>query len=85
VIREKTGPNMCFKPVMTMICELSCHLKGWANYFKFGYPRMAFRQINWYAEQRIEQHLRRRSQRSYRPPAGTSFYEHLGKLGFERL
>lgn len=53
----------------------------WANYFNFGYPRKAMRAMNWYVRGRLIQHLRRRSQRPFRPPEGRSFYEHLKKLG----
>jgi len=41
---------------------------------------MAFREINWYVRDRLKQHLRRRSQRFFRPPEGVSYYEHLNKL-----
>jgi len=85
VLRQKTGPEMCFKPIPTLIAELNQHLKGWANYFSIGYPRMAYREINWYVLLRLTQHLKRRSQRPYRPPAGVSLYEHLHKLGLVYL
>ncbi|MGH9469142.1 MAG: group II intron maturase-specific domain-containing protein [Terriglobia bacterium] len=61
------------------------HLKGWANYFSFGYPRVACRKINWYVSERLTQHLRRRSQRPYRPPKGVSYYAQLQRLGLKRL
>ncbi len=85
VLRQKTGPEMCFKPIPTMIEELNRHLKGWANYFSLGYPRKAYREINWYVLERLTQHLKRRSQRPYRPPAGVSLYHHLHKLGLVYL
>lgn len=84
-LRQKTGPEMCFKPIPTMIEELNRHLKGWANYFSLGYPRKAYREINRYVMVRLTQHLKRRSQRPYRPPAGVSMYQHLHKLGLVYL
>ena len=63
---------MCFKPIPKLIEELNRHLKGWANYFGQGYPRKAFRQINAYVRERLTCHLKRRSQRPFRPPEGVS-------------
>jgi hypothetical protein len=75
-LRERTSCSMCFKPIPDLIGELNQHLKGWANYFKLGYPRKGFRQINTYVRERLTLHLTRRSQRPFRPPKGKSFYEH---------
>jgi RNA-directed DNA polymerase len=80
-LRKTTSAKMCFKPIPALISELNGHLQGWANYFKYGYPRKAFREINWFVMKRIEQHLRRRSQRRYRPPKGITLYQHLRHLG----
>ena len=84
-LRAMTGPEMCFKPVPRMIEELNRHLRGWANYFKLGYPRRAFRSVMTYVRARLIRHLRRRSQRPYRPPEGVSFYAHLNQLGLVNL
>jgi RNA-directed DNA polymerase len=84
-LRRMTGKEMCFKPISVLIAELNRHLKGWANYFSKGYPRMAYRQINRYVQERMSIQLRRRSQRSYRPPKGVSLYKHLQDLGLEYL
>ncbi len=46
---------------------------------------MAMRHINWYAQKRLFKHLKRRSQRPYRPPKGVSLYRHLSDLGLIRL
>jgi RNA-directed DNA polymerase len=65
--------------------DLNRHLKGWANYFEFGYPREALREINTYVRYRLEQHLKRRSQRPFRPPEGMSFNDHFRKPGLVYL
>lgn len=80
-LREMTGPRYCFRDVPLLVGDINQHLRGWANYFRLGYPRKAFREINAYVRERLTTHLQRRSQRSYRPPKGLSFYEHLGRLG----
>lgn len=80
-LREMTGPRVCFKPVPQLIEEINRHLRGWANYFGEGYPSMAMREINWYVRERMTRHLRRRSQRPWRPPEGVSHYEQLKRMG----
>jgi RNA-directed DNA polymerase len=84
-VKEMTGSSQCYKPLPELIESLNRQLDGWANYFNFGYPRMAFREINWYVRDRLKQHLRRRSQRPFRPPEGVSCYEHLNKMGLRIL
>jgi RNA-directed DNA polymerase len=81
ILRWMTSPKMCFKPIPALICDLNRHLTGWANYFNYGYPRKSFRDLNWFVMNRIVRHLRRRSQRRYRPPKGVTFYRHLRELG----
>jgi RNA-directed DNA polymerase len=84
-LREMTTSRMCFKPIPQLIGEVNSHLTGWANYFKFGYPRVAFRSINRFVRRRLTGHLRRRSQRPFRPPKGMSYYEQLRRLGLRYL
>ena len=57
------------------------HLGGRKNYFNFDYPRQAFREINTYLRERLTQHLRRRSQRPFRPPEGVSYCRQLARFG----
>ena len=45
-LREMTEPAAVLQADPALIGELNRHLRGWANYFRFGYPRMAFREIN---------------------------------------
>lgn len=80
-LHEMSSHRQCFKPIPLLIEELNRHLKGWKNYFDFGYPRQAFRDVNAYVRGRLTQHLRRRSQRPFRPPEGVSFYEQIQRLG----
>jgi RNA-directed DNA polymerase len=84
-LREMTGVSQTYVPLPVLIQQLNRHLDGWANYFRFGYPRMAFREINWYVRDRLKQHLRRRSQRPFRPPEGSSYHAHFNKLGLRYL
>jgi RNA-directed DNA polymerase len=84
-LRLRTGSKQCFKPLPKLIGELNRQLTGWGNYFRFGYPRKAFREINTFARQRLTGHVRRRSQRPFRPPEGVSYYEHFKRLGLVYL
>ncbi len=80
-LHEMTNHRQCFKPIPRLIEELNRHLEGWRNYFDFGHPRRGFRDINAYVRYRLTQHLRRRSQRPFRPPKGVTFYEQLERFG----
>jgi RNA-directed DNA polymerase len=82
---EMTSSRMCFKPLPDMIEDVNRQLRGWANYFSYGYPRKGFREINSFARERLTRHVRRRSQRPFRPPDGVSYYEHFNRMGLVYL
>lgn len=84
-LRELINRRRCYVPLPQLIEEINGHLEGWANYFSYGYPRQGFREINAYVRERLTQHVRRRSQRPFRPPAGVSYYEHFGRMGLVYL
>jgi RNA-directed DNA polymerase len=84
-LRELTSTRRCFVPIPLLIEQLNRHLDGWANYFSYGYPRQAMRDINFFVLQRLKRHLGRRSQRPFRPPKGVSFYRHMLDMGLIRL
>ena len=81
-IHELTAASRSHVPVPELVQGLNRYLRGWANYFGYGYPRRAFRAINAQAQCRLAQHLwQHRSQRAYRPPGGVSLYAHFQRLG----
>lgn len=84
-LREQTSSRYCFVPLPELIDELNQHLTGWANYFRFGYPRAVFRAINTFVRHRLTRHVRRRSQRPFRPPGGVTYYEHFKRMGLVYL
>ncbi len=84
-LREMTSSRMCFKPIPQLIGELNRHLCGWSNYFDYGYSRVAMRKINHYTRTRLWCHLRRRSQRPWKPPKGTTYYAQFAKMGLVSL
>jgi RNA-directed DNA polymerase len=83
-IREKTGPRMCFKPATVVVADLNTFLRGWCGYFRYGYPRKAFRDLGHFCRNRMVTHLNRRSQRKYAAPKGMSHYQYLQNLGLFR-
>lgn len=84
-LRGKIGPKYCHKPITALIREVNRQLTGWANYFGQGYPRQAFRDMNFFVQSRLIRHLKRRSQRPFRPPEGVTWYAQLQRLGLVRL
>jgi RNA-directed DNA polymerase len=84
-LRAMTDKRQCFTPVPELIATLNRHLKGWANYYAYGYPRKAFRDTNQYVRLRLIAHLERRSQRPYKKPEGQTYYQHLKELGLITL
>ena len=87
--REKlhamTSSHQCYKPIPMLMAELNRHLRGWTNYFCFGYPTSVFCELDRYLAGRLIQHLQRRSQRPYRPPKSAGWYAHLRRLGLLHL
>lgn len=80
-LRTMVNHRRSFLPLPNLLGWLTEHLNGWANYFRRGYPRVAFRAINRFVRNRLARHLRRRSQRAYRVPHGQTLYGHLKEQG----
>jgi len=84
-IRAKTASGYK-KPLLEVIEEVNTILRGWANYFCYGYPRKAFRDVNHFARNRFQRFLRNRSQRRSKPfRAGESLYAGLQRYGLRYL
>lgn len=81
VIKEMTSSRYNCLPIPVVIDRLNRQVKGWVEYFNKGYPRKSFRHINKFIMDRFAKHLKRRSQRRYRPPEGISVYKHFRDLG----
>ena len=80
-LRGMIDQRQCHTPLPELIGRINRHLMGWANYYRIGYSRCAFRQINHFVRERLTRHLRRRSQRAWQPAKDTSFYSQLDKMG----
>lgn len=80
-LRDLTGARFCFLPPKEVVVNLNRFLSGWLQYYSFGHPKKARWDLVRFAETRVARHLRRRSQRPYRPPEGVSLYQHAHDLG----
>ena len=85
VLHEKLSLRRSHVPLPDLITELNRHLRGWAKYFRLGYPRQAMRDINAYVLRRLAQHLQRRSQRGWKPPTEKSTYRYFARMGLLTL
>jgi RNA-directed DNA polymerase len=84
-LRALTDVRQSHTPIPQLVSRLNRHLKGWANYFRYGYPRAAYWEIDWFVRGRLIGHLQRRSQRPYRPPRGVPWRDHIQCFGLVSL
>ena len=84
-VRDLTGPQQCCVPIPDLIQTINRWTMSWSRYYRYGYPRTVFRKLNWYVGGRLSRHLRRRSQRPFQTPEGTTVYAHLQRLGLRIL
>ena len=85
-VRRLTASRRSHVPVAVVVADLNALLRGWHQYFQFGHARQAQHALTAFAIERLTRHLRRRSQRPCRPPAGVTWYEYVTKsLGLRPL
>ena len=84
-LRAMTNKRQCCTPIPELIVRINRQLRGWSNYYGYGYPRQAFRNINHYVRERLILHLNRRSQRKYKVPEGQTYHQHLENMGLIML
>ena len=52
-----TDVHQSHTPLPELPARLKRHLEGWANDFSYGYPRGAWREIDWFVRGRLIRHL----------------------------
>jgi len=69
-------------PLRDAIGEVNKVLRGWSNYFDYGYPRKEFRNLNHFVRCRFRRFLLNRSQRRSKPfRKGETLYSGLRRYG----
>jgi RNA-directed DNA polymerase len=76
-VRQLVNSHRGHVPIAVVVAKMNRLLRGWGQYFSFGYPRRAHRAVNAYVVVRLTKHLQRRSQRPSRPPVGRSWNSYL--------
>ncbi len=84
-IKESTSSRLNCLPVEEVIGWVNLRVHAWAGYFSLGYPRHAYRRVDFYVLERLRKHLSRRSQRPMRPREGQSWRSLLESLGWKPL
>lgn len=72
-------------PLARVIKDVNRFLVGWGGYFRYGYPRMAFKKIDWFVQNRFRRFIRTRSQRRCQQLDGMSQYHALRAQGLVSL
>lgn len=80
-IRSMIEPSQSHTPLPALIQRVNVQLRGWSTYFSQGYPWKAYHNVNAYVREKLTWHMRRRSQRPWKPPKGQSLYETFSKMG----
>ena len=83
-VREMTSRQVTL-PLEEVVGRVNVYMKGWGNYFQFGYPSQAFGALDWYVQQRFGRFLTTRSQRRSRRLGEGSLYAALQSLGLVYL
>lgn len=84
-IREKTRSGYKM-PLVKAVAEVNSILRGWGNYFNYGYPRKVFREVGHFTRCRFRIFLNNRSQRRSKPfRTGESLYAGLKRYGLVYL
>jgi RNA-directed DNA polymerase len=83
-LREMTHRKVTF-PIEDVVIRVNTYLKGWSQYFQFGYPLRAFRMVDWYVQKRFGRFMVTRSQRRCRHLEGKSLYSALQNIGLVYL
>lgn len=80
-IRELTACSYK-RSLSEAVADMNRYLGGWSEYFRWGYPRSAFRDINYFVRERYRCFFRNRSQRRCRPfRKGETHYAGLKRYG----
>jgi RNA-directed DNA polymerase len=72
-VRQLVDTKYSHVPIAELVGRMNRQLRGWGASFSYGHPRRTHRAMNAFVVAQLTQHLRRRSQRPCRPPAGSTY------------
>jgi RNA-directed DNA polymerase len=72
-------------PLEEVILQANKVLIGWGNYFKLGYPKVAFNDVNYYILHCFIRFMKNRSQRHARHRSDESWYKYFRRKGLHAL
>lgn len=73
-------------PFPVTIKKINQKSRGWKEYFKLGYPRKAYREVNYFMQGLLKKHLKKRSQRKCEIRRnGETFYSAFKRVGLVYL
>lgn len=72
-------------PLAELIRRLNIYMRGWAGYFRLGYPQWMMAKLQNGIEGRLVQSCIRRSQRPMHPPAGKTYRQWFAELGLIQM
>jgi len=87
-VREKIHEifRITNRPVWKALDEVNTLLRGWKEYFGYGYPRRIFWAVNRHVLESFWRFLRGKSQRACKPlRQGESYYHAIRRLGYKPL
>lgn len=74
VLRELINARTTYVPIPELLAMVNRQVKGWKNYYSRFHQGVRFQRMNSFLCHRMVKHLKRRSQRSVRPPDGMTWY-----------
>jgi RNA-directed DNA polymerase len=84
-VRQRTSSGYK-KPIKEVIEEVNEIRRGWANYFRYGYPSKRFRALDHFTRYRFHMFMRNRSQRHNKPlREGEGLFAGMQRLGLRCL
>lgn len=84
-IRSITNSKASCKPHQEVILELNKLMRGWGQYFDWGYPTKVFSKINYFVGFRLYRYLMRKSQRRRFNIGNSTWYKFFKESGLIQL
>jgi len=84
-IRDHLSYRNTYRPLPAVIEEMNRILRGWDNYFAYGYRKKAYSHVNHYLSLKLWHFATRTSQRKRKLPSGLTWHSFMKSQGFNFL